>query len=84
MHESVLRAELGHDFYMMRNAVHGKPRKSKKQLLAEIKESRWPAPMIGDSVERGWPEAMVHFVESKAASVSKPGYVTHDEHWLVI
>jgi hypothetical protein len=83
-HENVLRAGLGHDFYMMRNAVPCESRKSKKQLLAEIKENRMPPPMIGDSVERGWAEAMVHFVENKAASASKPGYAAHDENWLVI
>lgn len=84
VHESVLRAALGHEFYMMRNAVPGEPRKSKKQLLAEIKEGRDPAPMIGDSVERGWAAAMLHFVESKVASARKPGYAAHDEHWLTI
>lgn len=83
-HESTLRAALGRDTYLMRSAVVGEPRKSKKQLLVEIEEDRMPPPMMGDSVERGWAEAMTHFVDSKVASAGKPGYAAHDEHWLAI
>lgn len=83
-HESTLRAALGRDTYLMRSAAVGEPRKSKKQLLAEIEEDRMPPPMMGDSVERGWAEAMAHFVDSKIDSARKPGYAAHDEHWLAI
>lgn len=55
-HESTLRAALGRDAYLMRGAVVGEPRKSRKQLLAEIEEDRMPPPMMGDSVERGGPK----------------------------
>ena len=83
-HESTLRAALGRDTYLMRSAVVGEPRKSKKQLLAEIEEDRMPPPMMGDSVERGWAEAMAHCVDSKVASARKPGYAAHGEHWLAV
>jgi hypothetical protein len=83
-HESTLRATVGQNTYLMRSAVVGEPRKSKKQLLAEIEEDRMPPPMMGDSVERAWAEAIAHFVDSKVASARKPGYAAHDEHWLVI
>ncbi|GAA0405233.1 hypothetical protein ACFOY5_08150 [Massilia aurea] len=83
-HESTLRATVGQNTYLMRSAVVGEPRKSKKQLLAEIEEDRMPPPMMGDSVERAWAEAIAHFVDNKVASAKKPGYAAHDEHWLVI
>jgi len=83
-HANRLRAALGRDTYLMRSAVIGEPRKKKGQLLAEIEEDRMPPPMMGDSVERGWAEAIAHFVDSKTASARKPGYAAHDEHWLVI
>jgi len=83
-HENTLRAAIGQDVYLMRGAVVGEPRKSKAQLLAEIKEDRMPPPMMGDSVERGWAEAMAHFVNSKVVSARKPGYARHDAHWLAI
>lgn len=43
-----------------------------------------PPPMMGDSVERAWAEAIAHFVDSKVASARKPGYADNDVHWLII
>lgn len=83
-HESRLRAELGGGFHFVTPAAVGEPRKSRKQLLKEIEENRFPPPMVGDSVERSWAEAMAHFVGRKVASTKKPGYAVYDEQWLAI
>ena len=83
-HESRLRAELGGGCHLVIPAVVGEPRKSRKRLLREIAENRFPPPMIGDSVERRWAEAMAYFIGKKVASARKPGYAVYDEQWLAI
>jgi hypothetical protein len=83
-HESRLRAALGGGCHLVTPAVVGEPRKSRKQLLREIEENRFPPPMVGDSVERRWAEAMTHFIGRKVASAQKPGYAAYDEQWLAI
>lgn len=83
-HACALRASLGRTTYLIWSATVDEPRKSREQLLAEIESNRMPPPMIGDSVERGWAEAMGRFVGEKMASAIKPGYAAHDEDWLVI
>lgn len=84
VHESKLRAAQGGGAYLIRAAVAGEPRKSRKQLLEEIAANRYPPPMMGDSVERSWVLAMLHFIEKKIAVAQKPGYTDHDEQWLAI
>lgn len=83
-HESRLRAALGGGFHLVTPAAVGEARKSRKQLLKEIEENRFPPPMVGDSVERRWAEAMAHFIVRKVASAQKPGYAVYDEQWLAI
>jgi len=83
-HESKLRAAQGGGAYLVQPAVVGEPRKSRKQLQSEIAANRFPEPMVGDSVERGWVDAMLHFINKKADSAQKPSYTAHDEQWLAI
>lgn len=83
-HESRLRAELRGGFHLVTPAAIGEARKSRKQLLKEIEANRFPPPMVGDSVERGWAEAIAHFIARKVASAQKPGYAAYDEQWLAI
>lgn len=83
-HAGALRASLGRTTYLIWSAAVDEPRKSREQLLVEIKSDQMPPPMIGDSVERGWAEAMGRFVGEKVASARKPGYAAYDENWLVI
>ncbi|WP_323144837.1 hypothetical protein [Massilia phyllosphaerae] len=83
-HERTLRAKLDRSFHFISPAAAGEPRKSKKQLLEEIEANRFPPPMEGDSVERGWAETMAHFIATKVASAQKPGYTTYGEQWLAI
>jgi hypothetical protein len=84
VHESRLRALQGGGCYLVRPAVVGEPRKSKKQLLEEIKANRFPPAMVGDSVERVWAEAMMDCIGRKVSSALKPGYAAYDEQWLAI
>ena len=84
VHESKLRAAQGRGAYLVQPAVIGEPRKSRKQLMSEIAANRLPEPMVGDSVERGWVDAMLHFIKKKADSAQKLGYAAHDQQWLAI
>lgn len=84
VHEFKLRAAQGGGAYPVQPAVIGEPRKSRKQLLGEIAANRLPEPMVGDSVERGWVDAMLYFIQKKADSARKPGYTAHDQQWLAI
>lgn len=39
---------------------------------------------MGDSIERDWVDAMLHFMERKTASFMKPGFERHPNNWLLI
>lgn len=75
---------MGGSFHFVSPAAVDEPKMSSKQLLQEIKADRLPEPMVGDSVERGWAEAMRHFIEKKLRIAQKPGYRPHDKQWLAI
>lgn len=64
--EAFLRSK-GHgpDVHFTRAASVHEPRKSSKELIAEIEADRPSAPWEGDSVERKWAEAMAHFIAEK-------------------
>jgi hypothetical protein len=84
-HEASIRASQGRaDPYFIRSATVDEPRKRRGELAAEISSNRLPPPMMGNSVEQAWAEAMAHFVWTKVASAKKPGYATYSEHWLAI
>lgn len=74
VNESKLRAAQGEGTYLIRAAVAGEPRKSRKQLLEEIAANRFGPPMMGDSVKRSWVLAMLHFIEKKIAVAQKPSF----------
>ena len=41
-------------------------------------------PHMGDSIERNWIEAMVHFTKRKAGKFASLGFGKHDRNWLLI
>jgi len=83
LHESKLCAVQGEGTYVIRAAVAGEPRKSCKQLLDEIAANWFPPPMMGDSVERSWVLAMLHFIEKKIAVAQKPSFSPSKENTCV-
>jgi len=70
--------------YFARPATVDEPRKKRKELQKEIDENWMPPPMMGDSVERNWADAMAHSIAKKLAVARKPGYKSHDQQWLAI
>jgi len=83
--EAALRdAGIGPDMHYVKPASLTEPPKSSKQLKAEIEADEMGPGWCGDSVERGWAEAMEHFVQKKMDSVQRPGYLRLARNWLVI
>lgn len=83
--EAKMRASQGRDgFYFVRPATVEDPRKSRQDLQKEIEEDRMPPPMMGDSVERNWAEAIAAGIAKKVVSARKPAYRAHDQYWLAI
>ena len=62
----------------------GDPRRSKAEIDAIARGQTRNHPHMGDSIERDWVEAMLHFVERKTASFMKPGFQQHPSNWLLI
>ena len=60
------------------------PARSRGEIraLARGEFQRWPR--MGDSVERGWVEAMLHVVARKVAAFVKPGFTRHPTNWLLL
>lgn len=62
----------------------GEPPKSTQELDRIARGEDMGVPWEGDSPEREWADAMLHFTEAKAAKFSKPGFNVFDLNWLLI
>jgi hypothetical protein len=83
--ESFLRSSgIGPNCYFVQRAHIGEPRKSSKQIEADILTNEPGEPWIGDSMEKEWVEAMLFFVSNKLSSANKNGFQRHDKTWLAI
>ena len=60
------------------------PRRSRAEVEEIAKGKVRNLPRMGDSVERDWVEAMLHFVARKAESFAKPGFKEHPSNWLLV
>lgn len=83
--EAFLRSK-GHgpEAYYPRPMVLGETRKSGRQLIEEIEADEMGAGWYGDSVERSWVEAMLHFVRAKIEVASKDGFRLLGQNWLLM
>lgn len=77
-------AGLGPEMYFSKPASVSELPKTSKQLKEEIIADEMGDGWVGDSVERGWVEAMTHFVEKKMTSVQREGYTRYPRLWLLI
>ena len=41
-------------------------------------------PRMGDSIERNWDEAILHFIAKKVETFTKPGFAKHPRNWLLV
>ncbi len=70
--------------YQLKPASLSEPPKTSEQLKQEILANEMGDGWFGDSVERGWADAMMHFVEKKMASTQRDGYTSYPQLWLLI
>lgn len=83
--ERSLRAD-GHgpdNHFLTAASVHD-PVKSSKDIIAEIEADKMGVGWCGDSVERGWAEAICHFIQRKVANAGKSGYQLYEDNRLMI
>lgn len=83
--EAFLRSR-GHgpDAYFPRQMVLNEPRKSSREMIQEIRADRMGGASFGDSVERSWVEAMLHFIRDKIKDAQKPGFERFGRNWLIM
>ncbi|KRA16813.1 hypothetical protein ASD69_08645 [Lysobacter sp. Root604] len=74
----------GPKVYFSKPASVSEPPKTSKQLKEEILADEMGDGWVGDSAERGWAEAMTHFVEKKMTSAQGEGYTRYPHLWLLI
>jgi hypothetical protein len=83
--EAFLRSK-GHgpEAYFPRPMVLGEARKSRRQLIEEIEADEMGTGWYGDSVERSWVEAMLHFIRTKIEVARKNGFQLFRQNWLLM
>jgi hypothetical protein len=59
------------------------PKKTAQELREEIQANQGHC-WAGDSVEREWSEAMLHFIQKKIESLAKNGFEKFKQNWLLI
>lgn len=74
----------GPDVHFVRPASLTEPPKSSGELRAEIAADEMGLGWVGDSVERGWVEAITFFVMKKFQLLHKQDYPRFERTWLVI
>ena len=83
--EAFLRSK-GHgpEAYFPRPMILGEARKSGRQLIEEIEADEMGTGWCGDSVERSWVEAMLHFIRAKIEVARKDGFQLFGQNWLLM
>jgi hypothetical protein len=84
-HRSVLR-EHGHGpaVYFMSRHDPSEKKKTAKTLVAEIHANNPGSGWVGDSVEREWAQAMLHFAKRKAGIIAGQGFRRISTQWLLV
>ena len=59
-------------------------RRSRTEIERIAKGEARVLPRVGDSIERDWVEAMLHFIGRKAESFMKPGFAKYPSNWLLV
>lgn len=84
-HKTVLRDKVdGPEVYFISHHQPGEPKKSANELIEEIQADLSGSGWAGDSVEREWSEAMLHFVKGKIETLAKEGFEKFKQNWLLI
>ena len=60
------------------------PRRSRAEIEMIARGEARIMPHMGDSIERDWVDALLHFIARKAKSFMKPGFAKHRSNWLLV
>ena len=84
-HAAFLR-DKGHgpEVYFMPHATIGEPKKTGAELIAEIEADEMGDGWCGDSFERNWAVAMLHFIQKKEAKALADGFERYEKNWLLL
>jgi len=84
-HRSALR-EHGHGeaVQFISRTLPGEPKKSRTELINELKLNKSGDGWVGDSVEREWAAAMLHSVHNKIDRLNSAGFERFSQNWLLI
>lgn len=84
-HASFLR-DKGHgpEVYFTPHATISEPKKTGAELISEIEADEMGVGWCGDSFERNWAVAMLHFIQRKEAKALADGFERFDQNWLLL
>ncbi|MDH5728653.1 MAG: hypothetical protein OEZ58_06660 [Gammaproteobacteria bacterium] len=84
-HKTVLRDKVdGPDVHFILHHQPGEAKKPAKELIEEIQANQSGPGWEGDSVEREWSEAMLHFINRKIEASTREGFEKFEQNWLLI
>ena len=84
-HKTVLRDKVdGPEVHFISHHQPGESKRPAKELIEEIQSNHSGTGWAGDSVEREWSEAMLHFVKGKNETLAKEGFEKFKQNWLLI
>ncbi len=84
-HSAFLREKCyGADIFFTPHAVLGEPKKKGAKLIAEIEADEMGDGWCGDSFERDWAAAMLHFIKTKSAKALAEGFNRYARNWILL
>lgn len=84
-HSEFLRGKgRGPDVYFTPHAAIDEPKKTGAQLIAEIEADDMGDGWCGDSFERDWAAAMLHFIQAKSVKALAEGFDRYAENWILL
>lgn len=84
-HSEFLR-EKGHGpgMYSIPHAVLGESKKTGAELITEIEADEMGGGWYGDTFERDWAAAMLHFIQAKSVKAVADGFTRYRNNWLLL
>ena len=82
--DAMIERERPSDFRVTPRYRVSDPPRSQAEIRTLARGETRTLPLMGESVEDDWVEAMRHIVGGKANTFLKPGFAAHSTNWLVV
>ena len=82
--DAMIEREGPSDFRFLPRYRVSDPPRSQAEIRALARGEARTLPLMGESVEDDWVEAMEHIVRGKANTFHKPGFTEHPTNWLLV